>query len=683
MKVSCPSCGAEVEFRYDDSFVRVCGHCNAAVLRTDRGIETLGKLADLIPIESQLKLFAEGHAGNESFLLVGMAQFRHSGGGVWQEWYAKFDGGKWGWVAEAQGRLYLTFEAAGDHEVPQFANLRPGAVEVLHGHSYTVGELGEAEYVSALGEIPYRLDPTARFKFADLSDGAGAFATIDYGDGAEAPTLYTGRQATPAELRISGGESQPQLERREAGAKLACPNCNGALELRAPDVTLRVACPYCNTLVGVESGNLTILTKLASKPTLEIPLGSKCTFSEGELTVIGYVGRSALVDSTWYPFYEYLLYEPKLGFRWLVSSDGHWNYVQPIAPGAVQGTMYGGTNFKLFQISDLRVDEVYGELYWAVAVGERIHSEDLVAPPAMLSREYNNKEENWSLSTYLTIADVKAAFKGVELQLSPTIGIAPNQPYRLKGAGWVTLGIFAVLIVVGIVAASRAKNEVKYTQSVTIGPKGSTNVPTEAPAPTPTPAPTTTPPAEAETPGTVTFSDKAFHLDGGKNIEITATAPVTNNWAYVAVDLVNQATGEVVSYDESIEYYSGVDDGESWDEGSRSASQMLAPMPAGDYLLRVEGQQGGDSNLIVGMIVTQGIFRPLYLLLAMLFLGIPFGWLWLHGRGFEKKRWENSSTSPTSSGSDDDDDDDDSGDSGSAIGVAGAVLGGLLEVLSD
>ena len=30
MKVGCPSCGAEVEFRYDDSFVRVCGHCRSA-----------------------------------------------------------------------------------------------------------------------------------------------------------------------------------------------------------------------------------------------------------------------------------------------------------------------------------------------------------------------------------------------------------------------------------------------------------------------------------------------------------------------------------------------------------------------------------------------------------------------------------------------------------------------------
>jgi NMD protein affecting ribosome stability and mRNA decay len=54
MKTTCPQCGAEIEFRFDDSFVRVCGHCRAAVTRTDRGVETLGKIADLMPMQSPL-----------------------------------------------------------------------------------------------------------------------------------------------------------------------------------------------------------------------------------------------------------------------------------------------------------------------------------------------------------------------------------------------------------------------------------------------------------------------------------------------------------------------------------------------------------------------------------------------------------------------------------------------------
>ena len=111
MIVRCPTCGAEVEFRFDDSFVRVCSHCRSAVVRTDRGVDTLGRFADLVPIASPLSLFAEGRYGTAGFLLIGMAQLRHPAGGVWQEWYAKLDGGQWAWLTEAQGRLSFTSHA--------------------------------------------------------------------------------------------------------------------------------------------------------------------------------------------------------------------------------------------------------------------------------------------------------------------------------------------------------------------------------------------------------------------------------------------------------------------------------------------------------------------------------------------------------------------------------------------
>ena len=116
MKTACPTCGAEVEFRYDDSFVRICDHCRSAVVRSDRGIETLGRVADLMPMDSPLKLFASGGWNKQTFLLVGMAQLRQATGGISQEWYAKFDD-RWGWLAEAQGRYYLTFEYAGVPEI--------------------------------------------------------------------------------------------------------------------------------------------------------------------------------------------------------------------------------------------------------------------------------------------------------------------------------------------------------------------------------------------------------------------------------------------------------------------------------------------------------------------------------------------------------------------------------------
>jgi hypothetical protein len=646
VKVGCPTCGAEVEFRYDDSHVRVCGHCRSAVTRTDRGVETLGRFADLVPIESPLRLFADGYYGEHTFILIGMAQLQHGSGGVWQEWYAKLGSGHWGWLSEAQGRLYMTFEHP-DVPVPPLHALVPGARVVIQNRNFVVGERGTATYLAATGEIPYRLVPNTSFQFVDLSDGAGGFATIDYGDGEgddDGPTVYIGRQFTPEQLRISGGE-QPPTQARQTGGALQCPNCNGALELRAPDQSLRVACPYCNDLVNVEHGQLSIIAKQGQKPTLAIPLGSTGTFSEGDFTVIGWVRRSAHIDGTWYPFEEYLLHAPNVGFRWLVCSDDHWSYVQPVANGAVtrdSDPRYDGVKFAPFQRSVLRVDSVLGELYWRVTVGEKVEAADYIAPPAMLSREVSEDEQHWSLSSYLTRAEVNRAF-GKQLQLRSPIGVAPNQPYP-GGVGTV-IGLFTVaLCAVGIGKCARSIESVKYEQRITVPPG-----PATAAAPTPDPGG-----EPAEAPGHIKFSP-TFQLDEHANIEIAVEAFVENTWAYVAIDLVNEKTGMLISFDKSLEYYSGYEGGESWSEGSRSDSQVLGPVEPGAYVLRVEAQQGSPSPIVVEVKVIQGVFRLRWFLVALGVLAIPFGLVCLHASSFRKKRWENSNVGAHASHHGDDD----------------------------
>lgn len=648
MIVGCPTCGAEVEFRYDDSFVRVCGHCRSAVVRTDRGVETLGRFADLVPIPSALRLFAEGRYGTTGFLLIGMAQLRHAAGGVWQEWYAKLDGGQWAWISEAQGRLYLTFERP-DVAVPSIAALAPGGQVQLAGAMFTVAERGTATYVAASGEIPYRLVPNSTFQFVDLSDGRGGFATIDYGDGSEPPAVYLGYQVTPEGLGLSGGEAAPQPATPAAGARLACPSCNGALELRAPDQTLRVVCPYCNHLVSVEGGTLSVIAKLATKPRPAIALGTRATFGDGELTVIGFVARSAYVAGSWWPFEEYLLYAPRVGFRWLVCSDGHWSYVQPVATGAVTvgvQARYDGVTFKRFQTAVLRVDSVLGEFYWRVQTGERVSSDDYIAPPAMLSREATKAEENWSLATYLTTQDVDKAF-AKRFGLAAPQGVGPNQPYP-AGVGRVTALVTAVFFAVGIGKCASAPETQKLRQDFVIPPLGSIKpstvdptlgvVPSSDPATGPA---TGSDEAAAEPPGAVMFSNK-FQLDGGRNIAFDLRAAVSNNWMYAALDLVNDDTGGVVSFDANIEYYSGYDSDGSWSEGSTTASQVIGPVEPGTYLLRVEAQHGGAGDLGLGVAIHQGVFRWLWFLVGLGVLAIPFGLVGINAAAFRRKRWENS-----------------------------------------
>ncbi|MEO6776531.1 MAG: DUF4178 domain-containing protein [Kofleriaceae bacterium] len=747
MRTTCPNCGAPIEFRYDDSFVRVCASCHNAVLRTDRSVESLGKVADLVPMESPLALFAEGHHGSVSFLLVGMAQIRHEAGGLWQEWYAKLDGGLWGWLAEAQGRYYLTFEepwlaaptelAVGQRvDVPYRGTTR----------AMTVGEVTSATYVTARGELPFKLVPNETFRYADLSDGQGTFATIDFGDAETPPKLYVGQQVNVGDLHLTGGEVGPPAGGEIKSQRLACPVCNAPIELRAPGESLRAVCGYCNTLLDTTSGALAILGKLAQKAQPAIPLGKVGTFSEGPLTVIGFVQRSALVEGTWWPFDEYLLYAPGVGFRWLVQSDGHWSYVQPIATGAVEATVkgvrYDGISFARYQQAKLRVDQVLGEFYWQVREGETVEGEDSIAPPAMISRETSATEATDSLSTYLTVREVEHAFADAkadaELQLASPTGIAPNQPDAWRAASTVMALAFMALIVLGLVFAMAARDDQKFYKSVSLGggPGPSSAAAAQAQS---TPvvsvwvAPETVPEcvefkavydaslgcdklaaaqheayqavfdatfiasdrdalvagcktstdmmhqaldgrcklptheqlaagsgsgsgaglgagsgsgaaSEVTTaPADSVFFSDPIQIDAGRNIKIAFAAPtLSNDWVYIAADLVDEATGTVVSGEANMEYYAGVDDGEAWSEGTRTSSTVFGPQPEGTYVLRLEAQHGSAGLMPITVKVEQGVFRGRWLGLAMLVLGVPLFFVGLISYFHEKKRWENS-----------------------------------------
>lgn len=623
MKAQCPECGAEVEFRYDDSFVRICSYCRAAVVRTDRGVDSLGKVADLMPIESPLKLFAGGQLGSQTFILVGMAQLRHSAGGITQEWYAKFSG-TWGWLAEAQGRYYMTFEVEGT-TLPPLETLSPGdkvELPTMLGaqRTFTVSETGSATYVAANGELPFRLEPNSVYQFVDLSDGAGNFATIDYSG--DTPTLYTGQQLSLQDLHITGGEHGPSSEAKVSAKRLACPNCNAAIELRAEGQSQRATCGHCNALVDLQE--VRVVEQLKQKAEPKIRLGKTFKSIEGELTVIGFVQRSAMVEGEWYPFYEYLLYAPDVGFRWLVDSDGHWSYVQPVDIAAVSfdgaDATYDGVKFRMFQGCQLRVDTVLGEFYWQVKAGETVYGQDLVAPPAMLSKEDANGETTWSLSTYMTRRQVEEAL-GDNNYLGTSSGVAPNQPDPAARVATPLAVSFVALVVLGIGFAMTASPQEKFSTTVSI------------PAGTPT---------QTENSPNVFFSEP-FALEGGKNIELGFRANLANNWAYTVASLVNVGSGDLVTVDASMESYSGVEDGESWSEGKDYDTEVVGPVPAGQYVLRLESQHGAAAlDVPMTVRIRQGVFRWRYLGLALGVLGIPFFIFGLWTYSFEKRRWSNS-----------------------------------------
>src|SRR4051812_32498884 len=209
LKANCPSCAGPIEFTAGSTIVVVCPFCRSAVARTDRGLQDMGKVAEIVDSESPLKLGLKGLYNNVRFELTGRAQLRHELGGSWDEWYATFSNGWVGWLAEAQGRFYLTFfqPLPAGTQLPSFEGLQLGEpiTQIPSETPLMVQERGHGTYAAADGEIPYKLDPGKKFAYAALSGKNKFFATIDYS--MAPPWVFVGSQVSLDEIGL--GDAKP------------------------------------------------------------------------------------------------------------------------------------------------------------------------------------------------------------------------------------------------------------------------------------------------------------------------------------------------------------------------------------------------------------------------------------------------------------------------------------------
>ncbi len=644
LKSNCPSCGGPIEFQKGSTIVVVCPYCRSAVSRTDRGLEDLGKVAEIVDSQSPLKIGLKGEFKGHRFELTGRAQNRHELGGVWDEWYATFGNGWVGWLAEAQGKFYLTFyqPLPEGTALPAFESLEIGQQlpEIPNKTTLMVTEKGTATAVAAEGEIPYRLEPNERSNYADLSGKDNAFGTIDYS--MNEPWVFIGQQVSLEDIGLASARPVTREAARVSAQGLGCPKCGAPLSLTAPDKTERVTCPFCNSLLDVNQGKLTWLKALTppqSPPDFSLQIGMDGVFSGVTFRVIGAVVRSVLIDSITYFWHEYLLYNPTIGFRWLVHSDNHWNFVETVNPAEVDATQpygfgatvsYNGGTFKIFQDAEARVEYVQGEFYWRVEQGERVRAVDYVAAPLMLSQERTANEVNWSVGVYQTNAEIEKAFNLSDLP--KPWSVAPNQPFT--GGFYIKwgLGFLAALFLIAVVMTVLGGfDKTPLNETVTLPPAASATTPQAA------------------------FSQQ-FELKGNRNVRISAQAPVSNSWADLDVDLVNDQNNEVESVNIPIEYYSGTDSDGSWTEGSQSQDATLSSLPAGKYTLRVEGTwQNFSQPMPVAVKVEQNVSRGVNFCCALVVLAIlPLLGI-IRKFSFESRRWSESMFGSVSTGSDDDD----------------------------
>lgn len=401
-----------------------------------------------------------------------------------------------------------------------------------------------------------------------------------------------------------------------------CPACGGQVDLHAAGHTVSAVCAHCSTVIDTVNEQFSIIKKdhQSSRQT-DIPIGAQGILDGVKWEVIGYVEKK---DLTYLSFWEeYLLFNPYFGFRFLVQADGHWSLASIIKrgislAGSASEIELDGEKYSVFYRGQSAVEYVKGEFYWRVRKGDQESYVDYIAPPKMLSVEKSRQEVTLSLAEYLMPEVVEKAF---EVSLQKRIGVAPNQPppfSQVLSRMWKIAG-YALLMAL-VVQLNSGSDTVVNTSSVHVeqGNAGKS------------------------------FSTSVFSVPKRSNLVVRSAVPLQNNWMELDLSLVNESSNKAYVATQAIEYYYGVDDGESWSEGSTQGETYFSAVDSGSYRLLIEPSPGviGPSGMDVSLEIKHNVavwgnfWVIVFLILILPIYAVLYRW------HFEYKRWENSDYAP-------------------------------------
>jgi hypothetical protein len=194
MNFTCPTCGAPLKFVSAAPYT-VCAYCRSVLVRTDVGLESVGRVAMVPDDFSPLQVGTRGQFDARSFALIGRIRKVWSEGS-WNEWCAQFSDGALGWLAEAQGDLVMTFERSIS---PPPETLAPDTIVMLEGQRFQVSDVKQVSCAGAEGELASYSPEAKAMTSIDLRGPGLAFATIERSDKTR---IFVGRLVEFEECRF-------------------------------------------------------------------------------------------------------------------------------------------------------------------------------------------------------------------------------------------------------------------------------------------------------------------------------------------------------------------------------------------------------------------------------------------------------------------------------------------------
>ena len=463
-RAPCPGCGAPVEFKSAQSTHAVCGYCQSTVVRSGEVLTRLGKMAELFDDHSPLQLMASGRiqqGGKDvPFTLIGRLQYKGDAG-VWTEWAAFLQDGTLATLGEDNGAYVFTRPIDPGREMPEAARFRIGTTTAINGKPYSVAYTGQAQLISAQGELP-KLPPLGQpFDMVELRSADGEVVSIDYGH--TPPNVERGRAVLLDDLQLTGLKGESAKD--EKGRQFNCPHCGAPVQVQLA-TSKTVTCGSCASIISLESGVGGELRSAEQDEPVQpiIPLGAKGQLQGVHWQVVGFQHRMGVEpgDDEHFGWSEYLLYNQKRGFAFLVDSEEGWSLVRPTtgAPALAKNgrsATYLGKTYELKYSYEAETTYVLGEFYWPVVRGQKTFNRDFASAKGLLSMEQGANEITWSAGDKMASTAVAKAF-GLTDQQDLLQRDDPGPFVASKGVGCATLIIIAVVLLILVLLISRCSD---------------------------------------------------------------------------------------------------------------------------------------------------------------------------------------------------------------------------------
>ncbi|MBX0290602.1 DUF4178 domain-containing protein [Hymenobacter sp. HSC-4F20] len=406
-------------------------------------------------------------------------------------------------------------------------------------------------------------------------------------------------------------------------------------------------CPQCQAFFEYpEVGKPKLLRQFKEKPYMQrvLPLGTTGTLEGEPYRVTGYMWRrEAKTTAHWE---EYQLRHEKTGaYHQLAVYQGHWMLIEPTEEqyrvqqensrqSFVETT---DSTFVLYNRYSPRVLYAEGEFDWNVLDDEALTVSEFISPPLMLVRERNkSKRVSWFLARHLDPLAIQNGFGITNSHIPARVGTGAIEPAPGQ-ASWPILRTFSLVVALLVVATHLFLmawgNETVLDADFISSPA---TVPLAQPVGSSSDRPVHVSPS--------------FTVPGNGALSIQLWANVDNSWLELPFTVVNEQTGQLFEVTRGMEYYHGVEGGESWSEGSTQADALLTSVPAGRYHLNFyPAADASNQNPVSFRVTVQarasfGSNAFLALILLLLYPAIQYARRYFH----EQRRWENSDFGPVS-----------------------------------